>query len=289
MNLEFRGSPWAILPEVYESLCQTLVSVPQGVEGQSKRLPAVSGAIGVLPIRGVITHRDGDGLLALLFGGTNTEAIGRAFDDLIGNPSVGAVVLDIDSPGGVVYGVPELAAKIRSARGRKPIIASVNSTAASAAYWIATAADQIAVTPSGQVGSIGVFAEHYDFSGMLDKAGIRPTLVSAGRYKVEGNPYEPLGSVAREETQRRVDAYYEMFVADVAAGRGVSANTVRNGFGEGRTVGAAEAVSLRMADMLATPDEVFGRLRRSVGGKGRAAALRANELEIAAALLDGAP
>ena len=69
---------------------------------------------------------------------------------------MGQIIFDLDSPGGVVYGVPELAAKIRAFRNTKPIYAVANSEAGSAAYWIGSAASKFYVTPSGQVGSIGV-------------------------------------------------------------------------------------------------------------------------------------
>ena len=90
-----------------------------------------------------------------------TEAFGAAFDRAAADSSIGAIVLNIDSPGGSVYGVEELADKIYKARGTKPVYAVANSLAASAAYWIGSAASQLYVTPSGEVGSIGVLAALY--------------------------------------------------------------------------------------------------------------------------------
>ena len=83
------------------------------------------------------------------------------------------------------------------ARGTKPITAIANTLAASAAYWLATAADELVVTPSAEIGSIGVFAAHRDFSVALHNAGLKTTLISAGKYKVEANPFEPLSAEAR--------------------------------------------------------------------------------------------
>jgi len=176
------------------------------------------------------------------------------------------VVLDVDSPGGAVNGVEELADEMLRARGQKPVVAVANTLAASAAYWIATAADEVVVTPSGEVGSIGVFAVHEDFSAALEAAGIRVSLVSAGKYKMEGNPYEPLGDEGRAALQERVDDYYGMFVGAVARGRGVAAKDVREGFGQGRLVGARQAVELGMADRVATLDETLDRVARRVAG-----------------------
>ncbi len=86
--------------------------------------------------------------------------------------NIDTIVLDVDSPGGNYYGTPETSSKIRAARDSKPIIAVANSLAASAAYWIASAADEIVVTPSGDVGSIGVLAVHTDFSAANEKIGV---------------------------------------------------------------------------------------------------------------------
>jgi ClpP class serine protease len=92
-------------------------------------------------------------------------------------------------------------------------------------------------------------------------------LISAGKYKVEGNPFEPLSDEARAAFQARVDDYYRMFVDAVARYRGVSAAEVRSGFGEGRVVGAREAVRLGMADRIATLDEALSRLQGSSASK----------------------
>ena len=89
--------------------------------------------------------------------------------------------------------IPETAAQTRAARAQKPIVAVANTQADSAAYWLASQADEIVVTPSGEVGSIGVYQMHRGLSEAHAMRGIAPTLVSAGKYKVEGNPYEPFG------------------------------------------------------------------------------------------------
>jgi ClpP class serine protease len=105
------------------------------------------------------------GMEMRISGGTSTEAFGRAFDEAMKNPDVGAIVIDCDSPGGSVSGVPELAAKIFKARGQGKRSSRVaNSSMNSAAYWICSAADEIIAAPSADVGSIGVFTMHTDTS-----------------------------------------------------------------------------------------------------------------------------
>jgi signal peptide peptidase SppA len=153
--------------------------------------------------------------------------------------------------------VPELAEEIRSARGKKPIIAVSNASMASAAYWIGSAASELVVTPSGQVGSIGVFSIHEDHSKQLAEEGVAVTLIRAGKYKTEGNPFEPLSDEARAAVQGEVDRYYSLFTRDVAKGRRVDVEAVRNGFGQGRMVNAQDALKLGMVDRVATLDDVL--------------------------------
>jgi len=131
--------------------------------------------------------------------------------------------------------------------------------AASAAYWIASQADEIVITPSGRAGSIGVYTAHDDVSAALEKAGIVRTYISAGEYKVEGNEAEALGKDAKAFIQARVDESYKSFVDDVALGRGVSAETVLADFGKGRMFGAVEAKKRGMVDTIATLSETLAR------------------------------
>jgi signal peptide peptidase SppA len=233
------------------------------IERSVPRLPGVKGAVAIIPIRGVIVQHSAD----FWYGDVTTDWIGRAIDEMQANTNVGAVVLDIDSPGGVVFGVEETADKIRGYRGGKPIYAVANGMAASAAYWIASAAEKFYVIPSGQVGSIGVWQPHVDISGWQEKAGIKTTLVSAGKYKVEGHPFAPLEEEARGTLQAEVNAYYDRFVAGVAANRGVRPSEVRSGFGEGRMVLAEAAKAEGMVDGIATLDSLLAGIIKPKAGE----------------------
>ena len=116
--------------------------------------------------------------------------------------------------------VRSLADLIRSVRQTKPVTAFVNDMAASAAYGIASAANEIVVSPTSIVGSIGVVMLHADRSGELAAQGVKPTLIFAGSHKVDGNPFEPLSDAVRADLQASVDAHYRQFLDTVAAGRG---------------------------------------------------------------------
>lgn len=233
---------------------------------------ATSSTVAVIPILGVVTQRGGMDAVTCE-GFRSTDDIAAEVQAAAADPKVDATLLEVDSPGGEVFGVPEAWAVIREAARQKPIVVSVNSVSASAAYYLSSAATEIWVNPSGQVGSIGVYCLHVDISKYLEAEGEKWTFISAGKYKVEGNHLEPLGDEARAAIQADIDRYYDMFTRDVAKGRGVNVKRVTGGFGEGRMVGAAQAVEMGMADKVGTFDQAIRRAAqlgadaRKSGGK----------------------
>lgn len=265
------STPWLIEQVKFEAILEFVRLKVDGVEpfadyhAASPRTVENKGAIAVLPLYGVISQRMN--LMSDFSGGTSTEQFSKSFRAALADPNVSSIVLDIDSPGGTVYGVPELGDEIFAARGAKPIVAVANALAASAAYWLGSAADEFVVTPSGDVGSIGVFAAHVDESGMEEAMGIKTTLISAGKFKVEGNPHEPLTAEAAAAMQARVDDFYSMFTSAVARNRGVKLASVTGGFGQGRVVGAADALKAGMVDRIETLDQTLARLGASGGSQ----------------------
>lgn len=283
-NSGYRRTAWGLLPEVLDDvqayiLGRWSVSKLQArfAEAQARArepraaeiVPTTKGAggdgrsgnIAVIPLQGMITPRSS--LLALLFGGGGggLQGFRRQFREALNDQSVSTILLEVDSPGGLVDQVPETAAEVREARGGdKRIIAHSNVRCASAAYWIASQADELIVSPSGEVGSIGTLCFHEDVSEMEASIGIKTTIISAGKYKAEGNPYEPLSREARASLQGYVDALYEMFVSDVAEGRRTSAQAVKSGYGQGRLELAADAVQLGLADRVESFEATLLRL-----------------------------
>ena len=220
--------------------------------------------IAVLPFYGVVTQRGNMMDDVSGPGAASTQKFSSALRQAIADPSVGAILIDIDSPGGSVYGVEELANEIIASRAQKPIIGLANSLAASAAYWVGASCSELYCTPGGEVGSIGVWQAHEDWSKALDEAGIKTTLISAGKFKTEGNPYEPLGQDAQDFMQSRVDDYMAAFTKNVAKGRGVSVEVVRKDFGQGRVLGAQAAQSAGMIDGVMTFDEVVKKMAKDI-------------------------
>jgi capsid assembly protease len=250
--LEFRLSGGTPAADVLESIRAS------NVEAAARAKSASGGtAIAVLPIYGMIMHRtmyDMSGGSA----GTSCSYISMALKAAVADPNVGSIVLDIDSPGGDVDGVDELASEIYAARKQKKITAVSNCLCASAAYYLAAQATEIVVSPSSLTGSIGVYTMHEDDSAMLDAMGIKLELIKFGENKAEGNSLGPLSDSAREHLQEMVDTYGVMFEKAVARGRGVKQDLVHSKFGQGRVFDAKQAVKLGLADRVGTLADVLG-------------------------------
>jgi len=195
--------------------------------------------------------------------GTTYSRIREKVQTALDNPNCKGILLCIDSPGGSTDHAFETAEFLADAAKKKPMWAVADVNAYSAAYLLASAANRIYAAPtSGGVGSIGVYAAHVEFSGMLDKEGIGVTLISAGKGKTDGNPYKPLSKEAREKIQAEVDRLYESFVAFVSRGRRLSADAIT-------TLGAAlmhgsDAVSSGLADGIGTIEEVMEKFHSKV-------------------------
>lgn len=277
---EYLSTPWALMPERMHAFAAILSRHHAGIAASDEVMAAIGadreardakratslraggGAIAVLPLYGVVTQRGNmvDDISGP--GSVSTQQFAQAFRQAMADETVGSILIDIDSPGGSVYGVGELAAEIMQARGSKNVVAVANSLAASAAYWIGSAANEFYVTPGGEVGSIGVWQAHEDWSKAMDEAGIKTTFISAGKYKVEGNYTEPLDGDAQAFMQSRVDDYYSAFTKSVAKGRNVAIAQVRDGMGQGRVLGADAAFAEKMVDGIATFDDVVKNMQR---------------------------
>jgi capsid assembly protease len=264
--LQVEGRVWCVREELLPVLARldgtVIDAAAHGAEFESRAEADTVDSVATIPLKGVLMPGAG-GFFEMLLGlGGGLDSFRRNLDRAVADDSVKRIVIDVDSPGGVVDLIPETADAVWKARKAKPVTAMVNTLAASAAYWIASQADEIVSTPSGEAGSIGVYSIHRDMSAMFDQSGVVHTIVSAGRYKTEANPFEELDDEAQAFLQQGVDDYYSMFVSAVARGRGVTTDAVRKGYGEGRVLTAKRAVSAGLVDRIATFDEVVRKARR---------------------------
>lgn len=246
--------------------------MPKAARGDQARAGGDSN-IALINVHGPIVQRASQ--LGMCEAGTGAQEIGAALDAALADQSVGQILMSFDSPGGSVFGIQELGDKIRSARSQKPIVGIADSMSASAAYWLLSQCGEAYVTPGGMVGSIGVYTAHENVAKALESEGIEITLISAGKYKVEGNPFEPLGDEARAKTQAQIDTYYRMFTSAVAKGRGVPVDQVRSDMGEGRMLLAEAAHKAGMVDGVATFSEVVAGMRKKGRSSGARSALLA--------------
>lgn len=276
---------WQIEEEKLEAICELLSLRSQGLEFSADEIrariganrqddgdddeeqgPVVRDGVAILPLQGVLAPRMN--LMSQFSGGTSTQQFAQWFSAAMANPEVGAIVIDCDSPGGAAQGNEEVANLIRASRGKgKPITTVATGQMASAAYYIGSSADEVVASPSSQLGSIGTFTIHGESSRADQNAGVTYSIIKAGANKAAGNSIEPLNSSSRAVIQERIDDLNQMFVNAVAKNRKVSAETVDQNFGQGKTMLAPRAMAAGMADRIATLDQVVGEQQAAVRGR----------------------
>lgn len=221
--------------------------------------------VGVISLEGPMFPRAN--LFTELSGATSIEQAQSEFRAMMNDDSIGSILLSFDSPGGSSEGIPEFAQDIFDAReSGKRIVSIANMAANSAAYYLASQAQEMYATPSGQVGSIGVLLVTRDNTRQLEAQGIDQTVVTAGRLKHVG--WTPMTAEGRQYLQGYVDSTYEDFVSAVARGRGTDEDTVKNGFGHAGIVTPKQGLEEGMIDGIATFGEVLNDM--SNGGDGSA-------------------
>jgi capsid assembly protease len=260
--LDVLCAPWAIQPEklleihaIYHAHVRGEKIDLAGVEqrlgrplvNEPKRYEIVDG-VAVVPIEGMIAKRAN--LFMQISGGTSTQLAAQAVRDAGADPQAHAVVLAIDSPGGVVDGLDLLSSSIRDVRASgKRVVSFADGMMASAAYWIGSAAESIVIADNlTTVGSIGVAMVHRDVSVAQERAGIKMTDIYAGKFKRLATENAPLSSDGLATLQARVDYVYSLFVAEVAKNRGVSVDAVLEDMADGRQFIGQQAIDAGLVD-----------------------------------------
>ena len=288
------GTPWLILPEKLDEICAFLSlraagELPESIQqrfaeaidrqadAQDATLEVYAEAgveivdgVALVPLTGTLMPRAN--LMSRFSGGTSTQIFAAAVEQAVADPAVRAVVLRCDSGGGTALGCFEAAERVFALRGRKPIVAVCDSgVMASACYAIASAAEEVYASEGSLVGSIGTLLVHLETSRADEKAGRTFTVFREGQRKADGNPHEPLSDEARDSIQTRIRATNELFLAAVARHRGVTAEVVRDGFGQGRVFLAAEAARRGLIDGVATLEAILARYTAANGAGGSTA------------------
>lgn len=247
-----RGSLEAMLPEALKNL----LAFGAPMQAKAPADPIRDGATAIIPLIGMLSPRGS-------YGGTATERFAEQVRTAGADEKIGAIVLNIMSPGGISWGTREAGDAVFETRALKPVIAVANPICFSAAHWIACQASAYFATPSGEVGSVGVRSGHVDQSGMEEKLGLKTTLIASSPDKIAGHPYAPLSEEDRAEIQSEIDEENRTFVAAIARGRGITTDQVAAIHGTGRTFLAARALAAGAIDGVMTLRDVVAKYNSS--------------------------
>lgn len=241
LGVKFKNQPLAMLPAhavaLHRAIAAGAFDVPAssspsaskfiGTRDVASRWRVTADGIALVPVSGLLVDR-GDWLGDLGGWATSYEGLAEQFRRLAKDSAIKAVVLDIDSGGGMVAGLWDACAELGKLKKAKKVYAVAANLAASAAYAIGCTAHEFYVSRAGTAGSVGVISIHQSYARALDGAGIDTTIIAAGEHKADGNPFTPLSHGARSEICREIDDTYTQFVAHVSTQRRLSDRAVRD-------------------------------------------------------------
>jgi ClpP class serine protease len=233
---------------------------------QRSARPAQQAKVAVIPIRGCLV--DHGSWISDIFGWDTYDGVGGACDQAGKDPDIAGVVLDINSGGGSVLGLQECADRVWTLAQTKPTVGFVNAYCCSAAYFLASQSNLLLMMGSGQVGSVGVLLMHESFAGFNAQLGVEITYLvsSAAPKKAEGNPDFPLADDAKAYQLKQLNQYHAAFAGAVARGRRTSVAAVERDFGQGRTMGADDA--LRVGAICGKETTLLNVVARAARGEG---------------------
>lgn len=258
------AEPWAITAEGLELVLSVAAREndisPEALEAyRAEHVPTAErltkrGSVAILDVRGPLISRAN--LFTAVSGATSYDILRRDLQAALDDPTIRAVVMPYDTPGGSVTGVDELAKAIRDGKSKKQIIAYVGGTAASAGYWLASQSTEIVIAETAILGSIGVRATLRDTSKKDAEAGVLEFISS----RAPGKRTDLSSDEGKARIQRTIDALEDVFIATVAQGRGVKPDDVAAKFGGGDVLIGSAAVAAGMADRVGTFEAVVAEL-----------------------------
>lgn len=255
------GEPWAITETALHTILEIAArenESPQAVAAklgrnlQNTYSVTERDGVAIIPVTGPLFRYAN--LFTMISGASSYELIARDFTAALENPQIKGIILDIDSPGGEVNGVSELSNMVFAARGKKPVVAYASGDAASGAYWIASAADEIVVSETSALGSIGVVGMYQGKSG---KSAEAVEIVSS---QSPHKRLDPTTDDGRSRLQVRIDSMADVFIETIARNRNVSAENVQNHYGGGDVMIGAKAVSAGLADRVGSLEGLIAEL-----------------------------
>jgi signal peptide peptidase SppA len=267
------GGVWAVLPDwlaLHHGQLDALVDgqhLPARAElalearafDVRELITVIGNQVGLVQLHGPMLKRAG--FWEQLFGFTGTEMIRAAIHTAAADDEIKAILLHVESPGGHVAGVQDLADTVRDAAARKPTAVHIDDLGASAAYWASAYATRLTASPMAEVGSLGTMAVVADVSQGLAQAGVTVHVVSTGPMKGLGVPGTQVTKAHLEDIQRRVDGANAFFLRAVQQGRKLSAEQLER-VADGRVFLAQEAKRLGLIDEVRSLDAAIRDLGR---------------------------
>jgi capsid assembly protease len=289
--LDILNSPWAIAPEKLNEICaiyaahrdretRDLQALEKLVESKAytgaasgagsssgRKNYTVEDGVALISIEGVLSKRIS--MFQQICGGMSYTSLQQDLAAALADPNVKSIILTIDSPGGTVDGVQAASDAIFAARSQKPICAYVDGLAASAAYWLGSAASEVYIgSDTDTVGSIGIVTQHLDTSMAEHQRGVKITDIAAGRYKTVGSQHAPLSAQDRSTIQDQLDHMYSIFVDTVARNRGTDAETALSKMADGRVFIGQKAIDAGLVDGKMTLMQLMQKMSARTGGMG---------------------
>jgi len=219
-------------------------------------------AVYVIPVKGMITLDGCEGGLFEMTSCTTVSDVKEALEQAESDPSVKAVILDVNSGGGSVVASREMMRVVKSSK--KPVVAWIGEAGASGAYYVVSAADYIVADRDSMMGSIGVIASFIQYYDLMGEIGVNVTVIKSGKTKDMGSPYRPMTEEEEDMMQDMIDKIYLDFVADVAENRGLSQDFVEN-ISSGQVYLGSEALTLGLIDAVGGFDEAVS-VAKNLGG-----------------------
>lgn len=248
-NAVLSGSRWSVRSDVVRKMAVSNFSgISPAQKGDMSKLEVING-IAILKIDGILSYRAEDGGYFGWLGYDTYESIGKNFDSLVNDPAILGIILDFNSPGGEVSGCSDLADKIFNARGKKKfgIVARTGGFMCSAAYWIGSGCEKVYVSASATVGSIGTMV-------MFDSDTDENIVVSDLSPNKDPDPKTAAGEA---QLKAELNSLAVVFIEAVARNRGVAKEKVVQDFGGGASFVGVEAVTVGLADSLASIEDIL--------------------------------
>jgi len=234
---KIKNDLWAIRPDYLTTLYHAALDFDGSGNAENSRGYTVEGSTAVVPVYGALGKNLTD-FEALFM--TDYNDIEASIIDAENDDSVETILLDINSPGGTIQGLPELVGYMRTVK--KPLVSYTDGMMASAAYWLGTVSQHLLISQTAEVGSVGVYVALLDESRALEMQGYKVEAISAGKHKMDYSGFAPLSDSARARLQANVDKWHSRFKAAVRVNYPIDDEHL-----EGQTFEGEEALEVQMA------------------------------------------